>query len=128
MSLPPLPSTIIPVKPRVHRKPRENRFGAPPASVTLITAVTLEDATTVVWHVSSIYSGDSACAALMVNDGVSGWVSPDAVDAPNETSIRGFYSGVSLSLASVWQLLTQIDGVTFDGGPLAVPQSGGVTG
>ena len=117
---------VIPPFPRRRpTKPGAERASGP---LTFITAVTLEDATTVVWHFSSIYSGDSACAALVVNDGSSGWVSPDAVDAPNETSIRGFYSGVSLSVGSLWQLLTQIDGVTFDGGPLAVPQSGGVTG
>ena len=75
-------------------------------------------------YFSSAYSGDSVCLALMVNDGAGGWVSPDSVDAPTEMSIRAFYSGVSLNLSSTWRLLTEIEGLTFAGGPLEVPQGG----
>ena len=123
----PLPTTIIPARPRVRR--RRGRLGAPPAFETIITRVTLEDASTVIWHFSSTYSGDSACLALTVNDGGGGgWVSPDSVDAPDEMSIRGFYSGVSLNLSSAWRVGVAIEGLTFAGGPLAVPAGGGVAG
>ena len=100
----------------------------PPAPRTIITGVMLEDSGTVIWQFSSTYSGDSACAALTVNDGTSGWVSPDSVDAPDEMSIRGFYSGVVLNLSSTWRVLVPIEGVTFAGGPLAVPRGGGISG
>ena len=102
-------------------------MAAPVAEGTIITAVTLEDAGTAVWQFSSSYSGDSLCLALSVNDGAGGWVSPDSVDAQTEMSIRAFYSEVSLNLLSTWRLLTPIDGLTFAGRPLEVPQGGGMS-
>ncbi len=40
-------------------------------------------------------------------------------------TVTAFYSGVTLNLtSSMWQLLTQIDGLTFADGMLAVPRSG----
>ena len=119
--------TLPPAKLPGKRQPVRPAPGTP--ALTLVTGVTLEDAGTVIWHFSSTYSGDSACLALTVNDGGGGgggWVSPDAVDAPDDTSIRAFYSGVTLNGSSTWRLLTQIDGVTFTDGPLIVPQSGTV--
>ena len=117
----------VPLKPFRGRELREPGGSvAPPVGTVLVVAVTRVDAGTVIWHFSSSYSGDGDCAALTVNDGTSGWVSPDAVDTPDEMSIRGFYSGVTLNLSSTWQLLMQIDGVTFADGLLVVPQSGAI--
>jgi hypothetical protein len=109
------------------RTPQPAAPSAPPLGV-LVTSVSLVDATSVLWHFSSSYSGDSTCAALTLRDGTSGWTSPAAVEAPDDTSILAYYVGVTLNLSTLWQLLTQIDGLTFADGLLAVPQSGVVVG
>ena len=116
---------IIP-SPQFRRRRGRLREGPPPsAHEVLVTRVTLVNATTVTWHFSSNWDGDSACEAMTVNDGTSGWLSPVGVDAFDDVSIRAFYSGVTLNLtSSMWQLLTQIEGLTFADGMLAVPRSG----
>ena len=115
------------IPPPNRKRPRSHPLESmDPDTGVLILRVTLEDALTVTWHFSSTYSGDSACLALTVHDATRGWVSPDAVDAPDEISIRAFYSGITLSPASPWQLLTPIDGLTFTAGVLIVPQGGAV--
>jgi len=116
---------IIP-SPQFRRRRGRLREGPPPSAYeVLVTRVTLFDPTAVYWHFSSSWDGDSECAALTVNDGASGWVSPVGVDAFDDVSIRAFYSGVTLNLiSSMWQLLTQIEGFTFADGQLAVPRSG----
>jgi hypothetical protein len=60
----------------------------------------------------------------MLSDGAGGWVSPVGVEAFDDVSIRALYAGVTLNLGTPWQLLTQIEGLTFADGSLAVPQSG----
>jgi hypothetical protein len=86
------------------------------------------DEFTLIWRFSSNLTGDGLCPQLTVNDGASGWVSPIVIDwgGADYTIIQAEYTGVTLDLSSVWQLLDQIDGVTFDDGPLGIPQSGTV--
>ena len=96
--------------------------------VVAIESVTLVDPNTVLWRFSSPVGGGGNATQLTVNDGAGRWVSPAGIDAPDPYSINAVYVGVTLTLASMWRVLEQIDDFIFDDGLLIVPRSGLLTG
>jgi hypothetical protein len=120
-----------PIQPhrRHRRQTARQTIIMPPANIVSVFEVIVQDATTLLWVVSSIVIGEPAdWSALEANDQTAlGWVSPAGAENNGEASFIAHYVGTSFDVATTWRMLTQPAGLVFPDGDMNLPQSGTVS-